>query len=380
MKMLFFTMALITVLLHLICPISAYAEADISAKSAIVVSGDTGEVIYEKNADERMLIASTTKVMTALVAIENIALGESVKISPESVAIEGSSMYLKPGESYTVEELLYGMLLVSGNDAAHALAMHIGGSVEGFAELMNKKAEALGLQNSAFENPHGLDAPRHYSTARDLAAIMREAMKSAFFRRITKARSVTIDGNTYYNHNRLLKECEGVNGGKTGYTIASGRSLISSCERGGTSFIIVTLADPDDWADHKALYDWAYGAYEYKNVAPAGEYCRLKVISGSCEDVGIAPSRSLSVFLPRGAEVGIRVELPSFAFAAIRAGEAVGVMIISGDGGELGRVPLCYTQDVPVGPGISLTFWERVYRARNIANRYGYYGYGFYPM
>ena len=375
-----FVSALLITALCLSGGVRAIAETAVSAESAIVISGDTGEVIFEKNADARMLVASTTKIMTALVVLENSSPDEAVIISPESVVIEGSSMYLKPGESYTVAELLYGMMLVSGNDAAHALALHAGGSVEGFAELMNAKAEALGLKNTSFRNPHGLDAEGHYSSARDLAVIMREAMRHELFRRVTNTRSITIKEIAYYNHNRLLGMCEGVNGGKTGYTMAAGRSLVSSCERGGTSFIVVTLNDPEDWRDHGALYDWAYGAYEYKTLVSLWEYRRQEVISGSQSDVGIAPGRVLAALLPRGAEAELRIELPGFAFAGIRAGERAGLIIASFEGRELGRVPLCYMEDVPVGDGIRLSFREHIGRGLALAGRYGLYNYGFYPF
>ena len=378
-KIPFVSMLLITTL-YLSAGVCARAEPAVSAESAIVISGDTGEVVFEKNADARMLVASTTKIMTALVALENCSPVELVKISPVNVHIEGSSMYLKPGESYTVEELLYGMLLVSGNDAAHALAMHIGGSVEGFAGLMNVKTEALGLQNTSFRNPHGLDEEGHYSSARDLAIIMREAMRNELFRRITNTQSITIKGVVYYNHNRLLGACEGVNGGKTGYTMAAGRSLVSSCERGGTSFIAVTLNDPEDWRDHSAMYDWAYEAYEYKTLVPLGEYRKLEIISGSQRDVGVSPSRVLAVLLPRGVTAELRAELPGFAFAGIRAGERAGLVIASLDDRELGRVPLCYMQDVPVGDGIRLSLREHIGRGLALAGRYGLYNYGFYPF
>ncbi len=189
-----------------------------------------------------MLIASTTKIMTALVVLENCSPDDQVKILPEYTSVEGSSMYLKAGESYTVRDLLYGMLLVSGNDAATALAYYCGGSIAGFAEMMNAKAREMGLTNSSCKNPHGLDADGHYSSAEDLAEITREAMKNELFAKIVGTKTYTIGEQTYMNHNKLLWNYDGMLGVKTGYTMAAGRSLVSCAERNGLRLICVTLS------------------------------------------------------------------------------------------------------------------------------------------
>ena len=200
---------------------------DNAARAAIVVHPETGAVLYEKNADERLGIASTTKIMTALVVLEHCALEEPVEILPEYTAVEGSSMYLRAGETYTVEELLYGLMLVSGNDAAVALACHTAGSVEAFADMMNDQARALGMTDSAFQNPNGLDAEGHYSTARDMAKLACAAMENETFRTIVSTKSTTVDGQTLVNHNRLLRSYNGAVGVKTGYTKTVGRTLVS---------------------------------------------------------------------------------------------------------------------------------------------------------
>ena len=211
------------------CAPRAYAAGtDNAAQAAIVVHPETGTVLYEKNADARLGIASTTKIMTALVVLEHCALDESVEILPEYTAVEGSSMYLCAGETYTVEELLYGMMLVSGNDAAVALACHTAGSVQAFADMMNDKARALGMTGSAFRNPNGLDAEGHYSTARDMAALTCAAMANDTFCTIVSTRSATVGGQTLVNHNRLLRSYDGAIGVKTGFTKKSGRCLASS--------------------------------------------------------------------------------------------------------------------------------------------------------
>ena len=194
-----------------------------SAASAILMDADSGRVLYEHNADRKMLIASTTKILTALVAIEEGDLHDTVKVSREAAYTEGSAMYLTEGEPLTLETLLYGVLLCSGNDAAVAVAQHVGGSVKGFVALMNEKAQELGMEHSSFANPNGLDDKQHYSTARDMAKLARAALENETLMRIASTRSVTIGGRTMTNHNKLLHYVDGCLGLKTGYTKAAGR-------------------------------------------------------------------------------------------------------------------------------------------------------------
>lgn len=241
----------------LLCIVPAVAEAvEVSATAAVLLDADTGQLLYEKNGDEQMLIASTTKIMTALVALEQAEPDDTVTVTREHMA-EGSSMYLKPGETVRVEELLYGLLLCSGNDAALALTECAGG-LEPFVALMNEKAAALGMTHTSFANPNGLDAEGHYSTARDMAVLAAAAMEEPTFRRICSSRAVTIGQRTMENHNRLLRQVEGCVGLKTGYTKAAGRTLVSCTERDGCRLIAVTLRDGDDWADHAALYEYGF--------------------------------------------------------------------------------------------------------------------------
>ena len=226
------------------------------------MDGDTGEVLYEKNPDRQMLIASTTKLMTALVVLERGGLGDMVTVTRHHMA-EGSSMYLKPGDRVTVEELLYGLLLCSGNDAAEALADGCGGTAS-FVRRMNSLAGELGMEDTSFENPSGLDGQAHYSTARDMARLAAYAAGNHTFVRLCSTRSVTIGGRTMTNHNRLLRAVPGCIGMKTGYTRAAGRTLVSAAERDGRRLVAVTLQDGNDWADHAALYDWGF-------AQPAGQ-------------------------------------------------------------------------------------------------------------
>ena len=248
------------------------AEAvDTSAAAAILMDADSGRVLYEQNADSRMLIASTTKILTALVAIREGDLSDIVTVKREAVLTEGSSMYLKEGEKLTLETLLYGLMLCSGNDAAVAIADHVGGSQAGFAKLMNETARELGMENSSFANPNGLDAEDHYSTARDMARLACAAVENETLLRIVSTRSVTIGGRTMTNHNKLLQYLDGCLGLKTGYTRAAGRTLVSCAERNGQRLVAVTLQDGNDWADHQALYEYGFAAYPAHRAAVLGK-------------------------------------------------------------------------------------------------------------
>ena len=245
------------VLCLIFCITPAVAEAlEVSATAAVLMDADMGQVLYEKNGDRQMLIASTTKIMTALVVLEHAAPDDVITVTPDHMA-EGSSMYLRAGETVRVEELLYGLLLCSGNDAALALTECAGGLVP-FVALMNEKAAALGMAHTSFANPNGLDADGHYSTARDMAVLAAAAVENPTFRRICSSRSVTIGQRTMENHNRLLRQVEGCIGLKTGYTRAAGRTLVSCAERDGCRLVAVTLQDGNDWADHAALYDYGF--------------------------------------------------------------------------------------------------------------------------
>lgn len=245
------------VLCLIFCITPAVAEAlEVSATAAVLMDADMGQVLYEKNGDRQMLIASTTKIMTALVVLEHAAPDDVITVTPDHMA-EGSSMYLRAGETVRVEELLYGLLLCSGNDAALALTECAGGLTP-FVALMNEKAAALGMAHTSFANPNGLDADGHYSTARDMAVLAAAAVENPTFRRICSSRSVTIGQRTMENHNRLLRQMEGCVGLKTGYTQAAGRTLVSCTERDGCRLVAVTLQDGNDWADHAALYDYGF--------------------------------------------------------------------------------------------------------------------------
>lgn len=360
-----------------LCPPARAAEPPaISAGAAAVMHVETGTMVFEKNADTPMLIASTTKIMTALVVLEHCGLSEPVKILPDYTAVEGSSMYLHPGETYTVEELLYGMMLASGNDAATALACHTAGSIEAFAQLMNDKAAELGLENTAFRNPHGLDADGHHSTARDLADLACYAMQNEQFRAIVSTNSITIGTQTYTNHNRLLRTYPGALGVKTGYTEAAGRILVSCAQRENTQFVCVTISDPNDWDDHTRLLDWAFDEYEYREVVSAETAYALPVLSGADGLCDIRPESEVSLFLKKDTPVDVQASLPHYVFAPVVRGAAAGSLTITPADGDAVEVPLVYGSDVPLDLGVRLTPRERFGRAWGLA---GHYLFAYYP-
>ena len=331
---------------------------EISAGAAALLHMDSGTILYAENADAPMGIASTTKIMTALVVLEHCDLDERVEILPEDTEVEGSSMYLQAGETYTVKELLYGLMLASGNDAALALARYCGGSVEGFVDLMNQKAAELGLTRTHFCNPHGLDAEGHLSTARELGILACSAMENDTFREIVSMNDITIKNLTYVNHNKLLRTYDGCIGVKTGYTEACGRILVSCAERDGTRFVCVTLSDPDDWTDHAALLDWAFETWEYREITASYELAVLSGETPACTAEAI-PTRLL---LRTDEQPKLRAELPRFLFAPLHKGETIGTLTATSPDGAEVQTPLICRSDIPADAAMCLTPMERMQR------------------
>lgn len=253
-------------------------QHNISARQAIVMDEETGRVLFEKNAYEKRPIASITKVMTAIIAIEYGDLSEEVTVSRRALQTEGSSIYLQENEKISLEDLLYGLMLRSGNDAALAIAEHIGGSVEGFTYLMNEKAAYIGMVDTRFKNPHGLDEEGHYSTAYDIALLMQYAMQNETFRKISGTKSYQAQNRTYkwFNKNKLLRHLYPYcTGGKTGYTKRAGRTLVTTAEKDGHSLIVVTFHAPNDWQDHIQLYDYYFSQLERILLDEKGVFTRL---------------------------------------------------------------------------------------------------------
>lgn len=322
-----------------------------SARSAIIIESRYGNVLYEKNAHTRATMASTTKIMTALCAIEEGNLDSKVKVHDSAVGVEGSSMYLTRGEEITLRELVYGLMLSSGNDAAVAIACAVSGSVEDFAKLMNDKAERIGAKNTQFKNPNGLDEEGHYTTAYDLAKIAAHAMKNEEFRKIVSTYQTTVsssDDKRYLtNHNKLLKMMDGCIGVKTGFTKKSGRCLVSACERDGMEVVAVTLNAPDDWNDHMAMTDYAYTRLCAKTVAQKGEsfgYVGVKKgtsnrVEAVCSDTFWVPAvsdvRYVSVY-----------EMPKSITAPVKAGSQVGTLKVYMDSKVVASVPVVAKESV----------------------------------
>ena len=319
----------------------------ISAQKAIVLDATTGRVLYEKRADEKCLIASTTKIMTALVVCEQCNVLDRIRIPKEAVGVEGSSMYLQEGEILTVQELLYGLMLSSGNDAAVALAIYCGGTVEGFAQLMNDKARMLQLENTHFVNPHGLDAPGHYSTARDLAVLGQYAMKNPIFANTVSAKSVTIGQRTLANHNKLLWRVEGVDGIKTGFTKAAGRILVSSAMRNGRRLVAVTIDDGNDWQDHKTLLEQGFQRYSPTVLVQQGDILGTVFLFGGRDDrVLVVAAEEFSYCVAEGEQVEILLSSKGFDYAPVVEGANAGHAYICLDGKVVGKIPVCYEKTV----------------------------------
>ena len=334
-------------LLYSIFPCRSYAVST-SAASAILVDVNSGRVLYEQNADAKMLIASTTKIMTALVAIREGNLSDVVTVDRETTLTEGSSMYLKEGEQLTLETLLYGLMLCSGNDAAVAIAGHVGGSQTGFVALMNEMAGELGMEHSSFANPNGLDHEDHYSTARDMARLACAAVQNETLVRIASTQTVTAGGRTMTNHNKLLRYVDGCIGLKTGYTRAAGRTLVSCAERNGQRLVAVTLQDGNDWADHQALFEYGFSAYPARRAAVLGHSVGTAEVQGGVS--GTVPLTAASGFswpVGAGERLETRVELDRPLVAPVLAGTAVGQAVFTLDGAEVGRVDLLCGRTVP---------------------------------
>ena len=344
----------------LLFPVPARA---ISAQKAILLDAGTLQTLYEKDAHSRSLIASCTKIMTALVVAEQCNVLDRVKIPKEAVGIEGSSMYLAEGEVLTVQELLYGLMLRSGNDAAVALAIYCGGTVELFAQLMNDKARVLGLKNTHFENPHGLDSPNHYSTAHDLAILAAYAMENPIFRQTVSSRQVRIGDRSLINHNKLLWQVEGTDGVKTGYTKAAGRILVSSVSRQGRRLICVTINDGNDWADHARLIEEGFTQYSMKTVVRAGDILgQVAVIGGQKDFVSLAAGEDYTHFLAEGEEPRILLSGSDFVYAPVVAGASAGYAYVCVGEKVVGKIPLVYVDTVEMEIQKKENFWDRWFK------------------
>lgn len=322
------------------------------AKAAVLIDGASGRVLFAQNANEPLPMASTTKIMTAIIALESSLPGEIVTVSKNASGVEGSSIYLSVGEKLSMEHLLYGLMLRSGNDAAVAIAEHVAGSVDAFADMMNAKAKELSA-NAHFVNPHGLPADGHEASALGLALIMRSAMTLPDFRTITATTRKVIPwvGNEYSrvleNKNKLLTTYEGANGGKTGYTKAAGRCLVFSAERGGLELIGVVLSCPTWFETAKTLLDYGFEHYQAQTALAAGQSAGVAQLRGGASDwIAVQAGDELSSAIAMGRSFTVHCEYDEDLAAPIRKGDRIGTAYMKSGGETLASCPLLAAEDV----------------------------------
>ncbi len=340
-KRLWIYLLFISIFLLSMLTLMAYADTNETAraKSFALYSPDSKQFICGKNLDAKLPMASTTKIVTALLAIENLDLSKKIEVNSEAIGVEGSSIYLKDGDVLTAEDLIYAVMLQSANDAAAALAIEIAGSTEEFASMMTKWAKSIGADNTSFKNPHGLDNDDHYTTAHDLAIMTAEALKNEVFKKIAGTYKYTFILNdtkrTLINHNKLLSRYDGCIGVKTGYTKKSGRCLVSAAERDGITLISVTLSDPDDWNDHKNLLDYGFSVLESIDIT---SICKIPntvpVINGNkeCIKIDVSEIDRRIVKNKKQELLMLDIKIPAYLTKNVKKGDKVGQITISVDG------------------------------------------------
>ena len=358
-----------------LCPVARAAGPEVSAQSAVVLTADTGTVLFEKDGHTPRPVASTTKIMTALLALEAAQeRGDPlVDITQEMVAVEGSSMGLQAGDSISLTGLAAGMLLASGNDAANAAALYLDASLESFAARMNQRAAVLGMEDTHFVTPSGLDGEDaqglgHLSTAYDMALLARAALEDQAFRQLCSSPSLAVEFAepvkrvTYTNHNKLLTQYQGCVGVKTGFTKEAGRCLVSAAERDGALLIAVTLNAPNDWQDHTALLDYGFSQVEPYQLAGGDVRLTVPVVGSPVEVMSLRGSNGGEVTLPlgQGAQVERVVHAPKFLYAPVEAGEQVGKICWYLEGQLLGSAPLTAAGAAPLQEKAP-SFWERLF-------------------
>lgn len=348
--------------------VSGAEEPAVTAKGAVLMEAGAGRILWSQNGEERLPMASTTKIMTALLTLEQPGLDEVFTVNAQAIRVEGTSMGLTEGSQATLRTLAAGMLLASGNDAANAAAVRVAGTQADFVMMMNRRAAQLGMKDTNFETPSGLDGQSHYSTAADMALLARAALENPDFRSLCSQTSLELCyGNPPYdrwlaNHNRLLKEYPGCIGLKTGFTKKAGRCLVSAAEREGVTLICVTLSDPNDWRDHTALLDWGFS--RVRRTELPGPWT-VAVTGGEGESVTVSPGESPAVCvleeeLPR---ITWSVELPPFLYAPVEPGQPVGTARCLLDGREYAAIPLiaenaAAAREIPEPSSL----WERLCR------------------
>lgn len=326
--------------------ISSEEKMSLSARSAALYEPETKRFIYTKNENQRLGMASTTKIMTAILALEALEPNKKICVDSRATGIEGSSIYLKPGETMNAIDLIYSVLLQSANDAAAALAYEIAGGIEAFAEMMNEKARSLGLCNTHFTNPHGLDDKEHYTTAHDLSIIAAEALENKTFKEISSTYKKQVESSetvrTLVNHNKMLKMYDGCVGLKTGFTKKCGRCLVSAAERDNLTMISVTIDAPNDWQDHTKMLDYGFSLYEARFLAIPGEFkYEIPVLNGTSSCVQISNSEEIKkIFAINDSDFQTHIKLSRYFPAPINKGDILGVVIFTKDGEMIASVNL----------------------------------------
>ncbi len=354
------TALFLTLFMFLSLPV--YAEEppvpEVSGKSVILVEAQSGRVLFAKNEKEKLPMASTTKIMTALLAAESGKLDQEIVVTKEMLQVEGTSMGLLPGDTVTVEGLIYGMLLQSGNDAANVTALTLAGSKEKFAEMMNRRAQELGMENTHFVTPSGLDAEGHYSTAEDMSKLARAALNNPVFAQVCAQKTARVEyGNPPYmrtmtNHNKLLKMYDGTIGVKTGFTKKSGRCLVSAAERDGVTLVAVTLNDPNDWSTHKELFDYGFSLLSRTELDSDITGLRLNVAGSVLEQVALAYAQPPAASLKQGEKerVTAKTYLKQFEYAPLETGQIVGCTEYYLDGILICNEPIVCAQSADLAP------------------------------
>ena len=341
----------------------------VGAKAAVLVDAANGRVLFAQNANAPLPMASTTKILTALIALEQPGLDDWFTVDPAAIRTEGSSMGLREGDQVTLRALCCGMLLASGNDAANAAAVRIAGDNRRFAELMNARAAEIGMEGSRFVTPSGLDDPDHYSTAYDMALLAREALQNEAFAALCAQSSAQTEfGNPPYkrwlkNHNRLLRELPGTIGVKTGFTDEAGRCLVSCVEREGVRLIAVTLGCPDDWTEHRKLYERYFGLLTLTPVEPTLPALSIPVTGGEAPAVAAETAAPDPVALLPGETLEAEVTAPPFLYAPVARGQVVGGVTLRVDGQPAADLTLTAAGPVAEKPQPP-SLWRRLFGNR----------------
>lgn len=338
-----------------LCVFAAFSCSafSISAQSAVVLDARNNEVLFESSAYEKRSMASTTKIMTAILAVESGRLEENVDITAVMTKAEGTSIGLKPGYKLKLFDLVYGMMLESGNDAANAVALYLADSFGSFASMMNQKAAEIGMSSTNFVTPSGLDDEDHYSTAYDMALLASYCIKNPIFRSVCSDKNYVaelvspVSTRLYFsNHNRLLSSVKGVFGVKTGFTKKSGRCLVSAIEKGGAVLVAVTLKAPDDWNDHKKLFSLCLGQYETVEEDVSFPH-EVTVESGLKEKISVSPDRDkVELAVKKGEKVETCIKFPHFVYAPVKKGDIIGKIDYMIKGNVVDSIYLSAAEDV----------------------------------